>query len=129
MKQHILFVLPLAIALCLSGCAGRPDLPTGPPTSATEDTPQAAESDKSTKMTTEETTMPEIDTTEPMLFLTIDGTAVDIIFFGSNSWSYTRLGHIEVAENRKQIHQKHRKQIKTDSWKHQKVRIHLTNQD
>ena len=42
MKQHILFVLPLAIALCLSGCAGRPDLPTGPPTSATEDTPQAA---------------------------------------------------------------------------------------
>ena len=135
--------------------------------------------------------MSEIDTTEPMLFLTIDGTAVDIqwednaavaelyalaqknitvntsayggfeqvgslpqsfsrsdvqmttqpgdivlysgnqlvIFFGSNSWSYTRLGHIEVAENRKQIHQKHRKQIKTDSWKHQKVRIHLTNQD
>lgn len=45
MKQHILFVLPLAIALCLSGCAGRPDLPT----SATEDTPQAAESEKSTK--------------------------------------------------------------------------------
>ena len=101
--------------------------------------------------------MPEIDTAEPMLFLTIDGTAVDIqwennaavaelyalaqnvitvnttayggfeqvgslpqsfsrsdaqmttqpgdivlysgnqlvIFFGSNSWSYTRLGHIE----------------------------------
>ena len=79
-------------------------------------------------MTTEETLMPEIDTTEPMLFLTIDGTAVDIIFFGSNSWSYTRLGHIEVTENRKQIHQKHRKQIKTDSWKYQKVRIHLTNQ-
>ena len=113
--------------------------------------------------------MSEIDTTEPMLFLTIDGTAVDIqwednaavaelyalaqknitvntsayggfeqvgslpqsfsrsdvqmttqpgdivlysgnqlvIFFGSNSWSYTRLGHIEVTENRKQIHQKH----------------------
>ena len=100
--------------------------------------------------------MPEIDTTEPMLFLTIDGTAVDIqwennaavaelyalaqnvvtvntsayggfeqvgslprsfsrsdvqmttqpgdivlysgnqlvVFFGSNSWSYTKLGHI-----------------------------------
>lgn len=156
MKQHILFVLPLAIALCLSGCAGRPDLPTEPPTSATEDTPQAAESEKSTKMTTEETTMSEIDTTEPMLFLTIDGTAVDIqwennaavaelsalaqnaitvntsayggfeqvgslpqrfsrsdvqmttqpgdivlysgnqlvVFFGSNSWSYTKLGHI-----------------------------------
>ncbi len=100
--------------------------------------------------------MPEIDTTEPMLFLTIDGTAVDVqwennaavaelyalaqntmivntsayggfeqvgslpqsfsrsdaqmttqpgnivlysgnqlvVFFGSNSWSYTKLGHI-----------------------------------
>ena len=107
MKRHIPPVLLLAVVLCLSGCAGRPGLPTEPPTSATEDTPQAAESEKSTKMTTEETTMPEIDTTEPMLFLTIDGTAVDIIFFGSNSWSYTRLGHIEVTENRKQIHQKH----------------------
>lgn len=157
MKQHISFVLLLAFVLCLSGCAGRLDLPTDLPTSATEDTWQAAESEKSTKMTTEETTMPEIDTTEPMLFLTIDGTAVDIqwennaavaelynlaqnaitvntsayggfeqvgslpqsfsrndvqmttqpgdivlysgnqlvIFFGSNSWSYTRLGHIE----------------------------------
>ena len=153
MKRHISFVLLLAFVLCLSGCADRFDLPT----SATEDMPQAAESEKSTKMTTEETTMPEIDTTEPMLFLTIDGTAVDIqwennaavselyalaqntitvntsayggfeqvgslpqsfsrsdvqmttqpgdivlysgnqlvIFFGSNSWSYTRLGHIE----------------------------------
>ena len=129
MKRHIPPVLLLAVVLWLSGCAGRFDLPTEPPTSATEDTPQAAESEESTQMTTEETLMPEIDTTEPMLFLTIDGTAVDIIFFGSNSWSYTRLGHIEVAENRKQIHQKHRKQIKTDSWKHQKVRIHLTNQD
>lgn len=37
MKQHIPLVL-LAFVLCLSGCAGRPDLPT----SATEDTPQAA---------------------------------------------------------------------------------------
>ena len=108
-------------------------------------------------MSTEETTMPEIDTTEPMLLLTIDGTSVEVqwennaavaelcalaqnaitvntsayggfeqvgrlpqsfshsdaqmttqpgdivlysgnqlvIFFGSNSWSYTRLGHIE----------------------------------
>lgn len=156
MKRHILFVLPLAIVLCLSGCAGRPGLPTEPPTSATEDAPQAAESEKATKMTTEETTMPEIDTTEPMLFLTIDGTTVDVqlennaavaelsalaqnaitvntsayggfeqvgslpqrfsrsdaqmttqpgdivlysgnqlvVFFGSNSWSYTKLGHI-----------------------------------
>lgn len=40
----------LAAVLCLSGYAGRPK----PPTSATEDTPQAAESEKSTKMTTEE---------------------------------------------------------------------------
>ena len=157
MKRHIPLILLLAVVLCLSGCAGRPDLPTEPPASATEDTPQAAESEKSTKMTTEETIMPEIDTTEPMLFLTIDGTAVEIqwednaavaelyalvqntitvntsayggfeqvgslpqsfsrsdaqmttqpgdvvlysgnqlvIFFGSNSWSYTRLGHIE----------------------------------
>ena len=30
MKRHILFVLPLAIVLCLSGCAGRPGLPTEP---------------------------------------------------------------------------------------------------
>ena len=49
MKRHIPFVL-LAFVLCLSGYAGRPE----PPTSATEDTPQAAESEKSTKMTTEE---------------------------------------------------------------------------
>ena len=156
MKRHIPLVLLLTVALFLSGCAGRPDLPTVPPTSATEDMPQAAESEKSTKMTTEETTMPEIDTTEPMLLLTIDGTAVDVrwennaavaelyalaqnaitvntsayggfeqmgslpqsfsrsdaqmttqpgdivlysgnqlvVFFGSNSWSYTKLGHI-----------------------------------
>ena len=156
MKRHIPLVLLLAALLCLSGCAGRHDLPTEPPTSAIEDTPQAAESEKSTEMTTEETTMPEIDTTEPMLLLTIDGTAVDIqwennaavaelyalaqnvitvnttayggfeqvgslpqsfsrsdtqmtaqpgdivlysgnqlvVFFGSNSWSYTKLGHI-----------------------------------
>lgn len=153
MKRHILLVLLLAVVLCLSGCVSRPDLPT----SVTEDTPQAAESEESTKTTTEETTMPEIDTTEPILFLTIDGTAVNVqwennaavtelyalaqnaitvntsayggfeqvgslpqyfsrndvqtttqpgdivlysgnqlvIFFGSNSWSYTRLGHIE----------------------------------
>ena len=157
MKRHIPLVLLLAALLCLSGCAGRHDLPTEPPTSAIEDTPQATESKESTEMTTEETTMPEIDTTEPMLLLTIDGTAVDVqwennatvaelyalaqnaitvntsayggfeqvgslpqsfsrndvqmttqpgdivlysgnqlvIFFGSNSWSYTRLGHIE----------------------------------
>ena len=157
MKRHIPLVLLLAVVLCLSGCAGRYGLPTEPPTSATKDTPQAAESEKSTKMTTEETTMHEIATTEPMLLLTIDGTAVDVqwenntavtelyalaqnaitvntsayggfeqvgslpqsfsrndvqtttqpgdivlysgnqlvIFFGSNSWSYTRLGHIE----------------------------------
>ena len=156
MKRHIPLVLLLTVALFLSGCAGRPDLPTEPPTSATEDTPLAAESEKSTKMTTEETTMPEIDTTEPLLVLTIDGTAVEVqwennaavaelyalaqnaitvntsayggfeqvgslpqsfsrsdvqmttqsgdivlysgnqlvIFFGSNSWSYTKLGHI-----------------------------------
>lgn len=143
MKRHISLVLLLAVVLCLSGCAGRP----GPPASA-------AESEKSTQMTTEETTMPEIDTT--MLFLTIDGAAVDVqwennaavaelyalaqdtitvntsaygdfeqvgslpqsfsrsdvqmtaqpgdivlysgnqlvVFFGSNSWSYTKLGHI-----------------------------------
>ena len=152
MKRHILLVLLLAVVLCLSGCAGRPDLPA----SATEDTPQAAENEKSTEMTTEETTMPEIDTTEPILLLTIDDTAVDVqwennaavtelyalaqnaitvntsayggfeqvgslpqsfsrsdtqmttqpgdivlyfgnqlvVFFGSNSWSYTKLGHI-----------------------------------
>ena len=145
MKRHISFVLLLVFVLCLSGCVGRPDLP------------QVAEREKSTKMKIEETTMPKIDTTKPMLFLTIDGTAVDIqwennaavaelyalvqntitvntsayggfeqvgslpqsfsrsdaqmttqpgdivlysgnqlvIFFGSNSWSYTRLGHIE----------------------------------
>ena len=145
MRRHIPLVLLLAVILCLSGCVGRPDLP------------QVAKSEKSTKMKIEETTMPEIDTTEPMLLLTIDGTAVDIqwennaavaelfdlahnaitvntsayggfeqvgslpqsfsrsdaqmttqpgdivlysgnqlvIFFGSNSWSYTRLGHIE----------------------------------
>ena len=156
MKRHIPLVLLLAVVLCLSGCAGRPDLPTEPPTSATEDTPQAAESEIFTQMTTEETTMPEIDTTEPMLLLTIDGTAVDVqwennaavaelyalaqnaitvntsayggfeqvgslpqsfsrsdvqmttqsgdivlysgnqlvVFFGPNSWSYTKLGHI-----------------------------------
>ena len=152
MKRHIPLVLLLTVALFLSGCAGRPDLPT----SATEDTPLVAASEKSTKMTTEETTMPEIDTTEPMLVLTIDGTAVEVqwennaavtelyalaqnaitvntsayggfeqvgslpqsfsrsdvqmttqsgdivlysgnqlvVFFGSNSWSYTKLGHI-----------------------------------
>ena len=157
MKRHIPLVLLLAVVLCLSGCAGRPDLPTEPPTSATEDTPQAAESEKTAKMTTEETTIPEIDTTGPMLLLTIDGTAVDVqwennaavtelyvlaqnaitvntsayggfeqvgslpqsfsrsdvqmtthpgdivlysgnqlvVFFGSNSWSYTKLGHIK----------------------------------
>ena len=156
MKRHIPLVLLLAVVLWLSGCAGHPDLPTEPPTSAIEDSPQAAESEKSTKMTIEETTMPEIDTTEPMLLLTIDGTAVDVqwennaavaelyalaqnaitvntsayggfeqvgslpqsfsrsdaqmttqpgdivlysgnqlvVFFGSNSWSYTKLGHI-----------------------------------
>ena len=156
MKRHIPLVLLLAVVLCLSGCTDRHDLPTEPPTSATEDTPQAAESEKSTKMTTEETAMPEINTTEPMLLLTIDGTAVDVqwennaavtelyalaqnaitvntsayggfeqvgrlpqsfsrsdvqmttqpgdivlysgnqlvVFFGSNSWSYTKLGHI-----------------------------------
>lgn len=152
MKRYIPLILLLAVVLCLSGCAGRPDLPT----SATEDTPQAAESEKFTQMTTEETTMPEIDTNEPILLLTIDGTAVDVqwennaavtelyalaqnpitvntsayggfeqvgslpqsfsrsdvqmttqsgdivlysgnqlvVFFGSNSWSYTKLGHI-----------------------------------
>ena len=156
MKRHIPLVLLLAVVLCLSGCTDRHDLPTEPPTSAIEGTPQATESEKSTKMTIEETTMPEIDTTEPMLLLTIDGTAVDVqrennaavtelyalaqnsitvntsayggfeqvgslpqsfsrsdtqmtakpgdivlysgnqlvIFFGSNSWSYTKLGHI-----------------------------------
>lgn len=145
MKQHISFVLLLAFVLCLSGCAGRHGLPTS-----------TAEREKSTEMTTEETAMPEIDTTEPMLLLTIDGTAVDVqwennaavtelyslaqnaitvntsayggfeqvgslpqsfsrsdtqmtaqpgdivlysgnqlvVFFGSNSWSYTKLGHI-----------------------------------
>lgn len=45
-----MLVLLLAAVLCLSGYADRPE----PPTSATEDTPQAAESEKSTKMTTEE---------------------------------------------------------------------------
>ena len=45
-----MLVLLLAAVLCLSGYVGRPE----PPTSATEDTPQAAESEKSTKMTTEE---------------------------------------------------------------------------
>lgn len=156
MKRHIPLILLLAVVLCLSGCAGRSDLPSEPPTSATEDTPQAAESEKSTQMTTEETAMPEIDTNEPILLLTIDGTVVDVqwennaavaelyalaqnvitvntsayggfeqvgslpqsfsrndvqtttqpgdivlysgnqlvIFFGSNSWSYTKLGHI-----------------------------------
>lgn len=156
MKRHIPLVLLLAVVLCQSSCADRHDLPTVLPTSATEDTPQAAESEKSTEMTTEETVMPEIDTTEPMLLLTIDGTAVDVqwennaavaelyalaqnaitvntsayggfeqvgslpqsisrsdaqmttqpgdivlysgnqlvVFFGSNSWSYTKLGHI-----------------------------------
>ena len=74
MKRYIPLVLLLTVVLCLSGCAGRPDLPT----SATEDTPQAAEREKSTEMMTEETTMPEIDTNEPMLLLTIDGTAVDV---------------------------------------------------
>ena len=156
MKRHIPLVLLLAVVLCLSGCAGHPDLPNVPPTSAMEAPPQAAGREKSTEMTTEETTMPEIDTTEPMLLLTIDGTAVDVqwqnntavtelyvlaqnaitvhtsayggfeqvgslpqsfsrsdaqmttqpgdivlysgnqlvVFFGSNSWSYTKLGHI-----------------------------------
>ena len=150
MKRYIPLVLLLTVALFLSGCAGRPNLPAEPPTSATE-------SEKSTKMTTEETTMPEINTTEPILLLTIDGTAVDVqwennasvaelsalaqnaitvntsayggfeqvgslpqsfsrsdvqmttqpgdivlysgnqlvVFFGSNSWSYTKLGHIK----------------------------------
>ena len=154
MKRHIPLVLLLAVVLWLSGCAGRHDLPTEPPTSAMEAPPQAAE--RSTEMTTEETTMPEIDTTEPMLLLTIDGTAVEVqwennaavaelyalaqnvitvnttayggfeqvgslpqsfsrsdtqmtaqpgdivlysgnqlvVLFGSNSWSYTKLGHI-----------------------------------
>lgn len=156
MKRHIPLILLLAVVLCLSGCAGRSDLPTEPPTSVTEDTPQTAESEKSTQMTTEETAMPEIDTNEPILLLTIDGTAVDVqwennaavtelyalaqnaitvstsayggfeqvgslpqsfsrsdvqmttqpgdivlysgnqlvVFFDSNSWSYTKLGHI-----------------------------------
>ena len=67
-------------------------------------------------------------TTQPGDIVLYSGNQL-VIFFGSNSWSYTRLGHIEVTENRKQIHQKHRKQIKTDSWKHQKMRIHLANQD
>ena len=161
MKRHIPLILLLAVVLCLSGCTDRHDLPTVPPTSAMEAPPQAAESEKSTKMTTEETTMPEIDTTEPMLLLTIDGTAVDVqwennaavaelsalaqnaitvntsayggfeqvgslpqrfsrsdvqmttqpgdivlysgnqlvVFFGSNSWSYTKLGHINGLSN------------------------------
>ena len=156
MRRHISLVLLLAVVLWLSGCAGRYDLPAEPQASATEDTPQAAKSEKSTQMTTEETTMSEIDTNEPMLLLTIDGTAVDVqwennaavtelyalaqnsitvntsayggfeqvgslpqifsrndvqmttqsgdivlysgnqlvVFFGSNSWSYTKLGHI-----------------------------------
>ena len=156
MRWHISLVLLLAVVLCLSGCTDRHDLPTVPPTSAIEDTPQATENEESTEMTTEETTMPEINTTEPMLLLTIDGTAVDVqwennaavtelyalaqnaitvntsayggfeqvgslpqsfsrsdaqmttqpgdivlysgnqlvVFFGSNSWSYTKLGHI-----------------------------------
>ena len=54
MKRHIPLILLLAVVLCLSGYAGRSDLPTEPPTSATEDTPQAAESEKFTQMTTEE---------------------------------------------------------------------------
>ena len=74
MKRHIPLVLLLTVALFLSGCTDQHDLPT----SATEAPPLAAESEKSTKMTTEETTMPEIDTTEPMLVLTIDGTAVEV---------------------------------------------------
>ena len=78
MKRHIPLVLMLAVVLCLSGCTDRHDLPTVPPTSAMEAPPQAAEREKSTEMTTEKTTMPEIDTTEPMLLLTIDGTAVDV---------------------------------------------------
>ena len=45
MKRHIPIVLLLAVVLCLSSCAGRPDL-------------------------REETTMSEIDSSEPMLFLT-----------------------------------------------------------
>ena len=156
MKRHITLVLLLTAVICLNGCADRPDLPTEPSTFAAENTPQTAESVKSAKMTTEETTMSEIDTTEPMLILTIDGTAVDVqwennaavtelyalaqnaitvntsayggfeqvgsfpqsfsrsdaqmttqpgdivlysgnqlvVFFGSNSWSYTKLGHI-----------------------------------
>ena len=156
MKRHIPLVLLLAVVLCLSGCADRADPPTEPLTFATEDRNQAEESEKSTKITTEETTMPENDTTKPMLLLTIDGTAVDVqwennaavtglyalaqnsitvntsayggfeqvgslpqsfsrsdvqmttqpgdivlysgnqlvVFFGSNSWSYTKLGHI-----------------------------------
>ena len=157
MNRHIPLVLLLAVVLCLSGCAGQPSLPTEPSAFTINDTPQAEEGEKSTQITTEETTMPEINTTEPMLFLTIDGTAVDIqwennaavaelyalaqnaitvntsayggfeqvgslpqsfsrsdaqmttqpgdivlysgnqlvIFFGSNSWSYTKLGHIK----------------------------------
>ena len=78
MKRHIPLVLLLAVALCLSGCAGQPSLPTEPSAFTINDTPQAAESEKFTQMTTEETTMPEIAATEPMLFLTIDGTAVDV---------------------------------------------------
>lgn len=152
MRRYILLILLPAVVLCLNGCVGRPDLSN----SAEENTPQAAESEKSTKMTTEETNTPEIDTTEPMLLLTIDGTAVDVqwennaavaelyalaqnaitvnttayggfeqvgslpqsfsrsdaqmtaqpgdvvlysgnqlvVFFGTNSWSYTKLGHV-----------------------------------
>ena len=157
MKRYILLVLLLAVVLCLNGCVSQPDMPTELPAFAAESQQQAAESEKSAKMMTEETTMPEIDTTEPILLLTIDGTAVNVqwennaavtelyalaqnaitvntsayggfeqvgslpqyfsrndvqtttqpgdivlysgnqlvIFFGSNSWSYTRLGHIE----------------------------------
>ena len=40
-----MLVLLLAAVLCLSGYAGRPE----PPTSATEDTPQAATEEKDTK--------------------------------------------------------------------------------
>ena len=156
MKRHIPLVLLLAVVLCLNGCVSQPDMPTEPPAFATESQQQAAENEKTIKMTTEETTMPEIDTTEPMLLLTIDGTAVDVqwennaavaelyalaqnaitvntsayggfeqvgslpqsfsrsdtqmtaqpgdivlysgnqlvVLFGSNSWSYTKLGHI-----------------------------------
>ena len=42
-------------------------------------------------------------TTQPGDIVLYSGNQL-VIFFGSNSWSYTRLGHIEVTKNRKQIY-------------------------